>query len=1300
MKITSLKQMRNKVVSFSLAAIMAFSLVFGTAPITVFATSGAADYTFTYDGVSHANEITVNGETIYNSIVAELKEQQASAGLFKKGAYELLINSQSLKEIKNLGATTPDAFNTKFQTLTSLISAIDKNLAIEMTGHTQTAASDSNYEVKLNILGTIITVATYKIDHAILTVTAHSKEIQEGTDIPADLFTYEITGGVNGEVPYTGAPKLTAGTYLNTSAEKSKHNIVPSVGSLVLSNTNYKFQYVNGTLEVIDNLTDVYSFIMPAQNNLTYTAQSQLDAAKAQFIADAKAQLTGNRAQQAILDSISVDNVNVDPADMTDAGTYKLSLNISGEANIDTYTKYNFNFNQSVTIDEVTDVKITVNSVAGNINNNYEVYRTKDIPTVGLNLLGFYVEVPNETSDAAIKEIEDAGLEVTKGAASWGSLTTPLTVDASSLTNFDITVTDGIILDSALLTGIVDEAVSGIVSNVTTPLGLPLDLGSYNKLYDGRALADIEGEDLTEFSNDVLNKVVNALNDAKSSFENSGVSIGSNISIPTINKEVNLGGFNINLEDLYIGEINTIINQINAVLNSANNGISSVESLISTIESFGTSTFALKVTTSDNGLSGTVNAGESTTLSLSLEATFNISLDDLIKLTGINIPGISGLDLVLPIPVSIPLTNLTLGVDQLPVTIYYADAATTFTDNGGIFYPVAPEILEAQLTADHYATVNSISYLLLTDDVKAELGNTVLLTDTATTTLGLNYKVSFAPMSSDKYYGEIAKEITEIANKIEKEIEDLNTEIAQAKEDLDAITDKLSDAYKDAEEKLNDLRDQLLAKEEALKNAAEVIEGILNGKIDTIKDLLDNLEGQIEGLDTSKLKEVLEGYAEKALEAAKDKLKEEAEKILIEILSDPEVRAALVELYQKAFLVVQEIDSQLPITADLGTATKTYDGKEFLMSETGVAAAILTETAKAKTAVEGLKVTTLSDVVLSDVFVDLIPQDLQDTYTKATNLLEKAGVNVADFESEVLGKVNNVDDLKNQLEAALNTEIQKLNGEIGKVEAIVNNANAMSVSELMTALENLNDECEYIKIVVTGDTTNTDSKTVDLKIQVYSTIQTDYELLSLTAELEIEPIKLAVNVKDQTVTGSASISQTEFEIVSNNVPADLEQEAKDSIELVADETTKTITAQIKTGVVNFLLEEANEGVLTRNTETETEDDDDDDDDDSNGGGTTTSTTTGTGTGTGPAAPVVIPGAGDDEEVEIEDQEVPQGDAGDDEEVDIEDAQVPLSSGDSGSPWWILALAALLLGLFLIFFLLKRRKDEEEEEEIA
>ncbi len=1316
----SLKQIKNKIVTVSLAIIMTFSVMFEFAPISVFATSDSTVQTFTYDGQSHANEIIVSGETIYNMIVEELKEKQKEAGWLAKGAYSLLINSSQLAKVKELGETTPENFNTQFGLLSNLISAIDSKLSIEMTGYKEIKAADANYEIKLNVLGTVITVSKYKINHASLTVTPKNAEIPMGEEASKVNLTYDITGELPGyPAGISGKPELTvADTYTTASLEGSIHQINASAGDLAITNQNYKINYGTGTLTVIAALSDVLAFDLGSRVNdtevsMTYNAQNQMTALKNEFVADATAALdaltehTTERAQaksKIVAENVVITlNGNV-VTEMKAAGDYKLTLVAKGVANpqIGNFKNYNYTFTQDVTINKVNGVKITVNSQAGSYQDTYKVYRTKDVPTVGLNLLGFYVEVPNDSSDEIIEEIENAGLVIKKVSGGIGSFTGTLTVDTSSLTNFNIEVFEGVILESSALDGIINEITAEIVSNVTEPLGLPLNLGTYNKTYDGRALANIEGDELTTFSNDVLNKIINALADAKEAFDNSGVSITNNVTIPTINKTIDLGGLSINLEKLYIDEINSIISDVNGLLKQINegiSGISTVNDLIAKVESLGTSNFSLKVSTSNNGLSGTVNAGESTTLTLSLEATLNANLNELIKLTGLNISGITGLNLVVPILVSIPLTKISLGVDALPVTIYYKDTATTFEDNGGVFYQANPEILKAQLTADHYATVNPLNYLLLTDAVKNELGNKVLLTNSVTHTLNSNYDVTIATMTSDKYYGEIAKEITDLVAKLDKEIEELKADIEQAKKDLEAIKNVLTDEYKEAEEKLNQLYEQLAKKEEDIKNALDKVEDMLNNKVDIIINILDS----IKGIDTSIIKETLEEYAKEALKGLEDKLKEEAEKIARDILNKAieelkklelgeklEALSDLAEEELKKYLTV--LDEQFPLTADLGMATKDYNAKAFTVEETGIVAAILTNTGNVKTAIENFEITALSDVVLSRLLVSYIPEDVQDAYAQATSLLAKLNVDLSKFEATVVDGIDVINTLKDQTEDALNGEIQKLVGEIEKVESILAIANTMSVAELEAELEGINKECKYIKVEVTGETLNKDAKTVDITIQVFSTLKTDYELLSLTAKLKIDPIVLDITVENQIIDRGDSIDQSKF-VINTPLASELVQEATDAIVLSADTTTNEITANIANGVVNFELGTVVDGDLLFNIPVISDPDPDtESDSDSEPEPVPVLAPVGAEAETLPTTP---------EEPEEEVQEEVSNDENEEEQEEvIEEEEVPLAAGDSNSSWWMYALGGLLSLFFILFFFIKRRKKEEEEEELA
>ncbi len=1284
MKTISLKQTRNKIASVIMATIMMFSLVFNAAPMTVYANNTAVQ-TFTYDGTNH--DVVVSGETVYNAIKSDLEERETeelkglsflSKDYFAvKAKYTAAKGTLELSKGLITGSTTASDLANNLSGLSSIIGLLGGTLSV--TGHNETYASANTYEVKLNVGVMSTTLAQYTISPKTLTVVADNKEISEGKDITDGYLTFKVEGVVAGEdAQVSGAPTLVAPSYSNTSVEGSFHDItLGSLNTLTAANTNYTFSsenFTKGTLTVIEREAITEDFTLPA-NTYNYTATNHLDAAKAKFIEDAKAALVGDNAQ--LHAALLVDTVVVTPsADIISAGDYTLSLDIKGEANIGEYKKYDYSFTQSVTVNKATDVKITVNSRLGTVLDTYEVYKTSEMPTAGLNAFGFYVEVPDTATNEMIQEIKGAGLRITKKSGGLFSPTSVLTVDASALNNnYVVSVTDGAILESSVIEDLIEESANGIVNGVVDPLGLPYDLGSYNKIYDGRAIANIEGEELTEFSNDILHEIIDALNGAKNSIENSGISLGDSIEIPTLNSNISLAGLNINLEKLYIDDINSVISEINAVLNKIENGastgINTVNDLMSFIENLGTSTFALKVDASNNGLSGVTNVGETTTLTLSFEATFNISIDDLVKLSGksieeiigVSIPGVldSLLEMNISVPVSIPLTTITLGVDALPVTVYYDANETTFDSNGGLFYSVSPEILKAQLTEDYYVSVNPISYMLLTEAAKAELSADTVLTSATTHTLNQNYDVTLKSMLEDKYYGEIAKEVTDVINKLEDEISKVDP-------------DEIQDAIKE------------------LEDASKEIEDILNGKIDSITDALEKLEGVVDGIDSSKVKELLEDYAKEALEALKDKLIEKAEQLLLDILSDPEVRQTLVEAYQFAMQAQVEINAYLnenfPLEADFGTAIKTYNGKEFQMSETGVATAILQETANVKDTISKLEITALSNIVLAEVIVENMPQDLKNTYNNVSALLEKLGVDVGAFEAKALSDINTLDTIKNLAETAVNTEIQKLNGEVEKVEAIVNTANTLSVTQLMTALENLNNECEYIEIAVTGNTANKDAGAEDLLIQVYTKIGTKFEILSLTAKLEVEPITLDVLVEDQTIDQNNAIDKTKFAILTT-VLDELKAESVASVELIVDATTNTINAKIVDGVVNFVLGEVDSGDLTINIPvvnppvvTPP--------------ATTTTTTTPTTTIT---LPIIPEAATPETETEIEEEEVPEADT--EEVTEIEDEEVPTSAGEEeGSSLWMLILGAIL-GLILILFLLaKRRKEDEEETEVA
>ncbi len=1181
-----------------------------------------------------------------------------------------VVKSELLKSISN--TTVKKIINGMDfggKSLTDIEAQIDRyskfgnGLNATLSGHTETDVGVHSVYMNIELTTWIgdtqignIFLYTYTItQRPITSVTATNEEIQvNSADTSGVEFGYTLEGVLPSDtVTLSGVTYST--NYATPNSENQTFTITPDITVATVSNSNYTLTGTTvktGTLTALRQTNYVKDINLTENATYTYDTQDKTADAKAKFVVDAKAALPSELSAHE--SKITIDKVVVSESEMKNSGTYTLSLNLSGNDDL-TYASYDIDFTQTVSIAPYGGVNAVVSGQLGNLDNTkgYAVYKEGSVPNFGTNLLGFYLAVPSTTSDAMIAELKNANLQLVSSNGE-------ISVDVSPLNNnYTIEQQKGTHLNSTFVdaaVGVIENQINSVIKNY---LPNAIDLGSFYKEYDGRAFADLEGSEMTSFTNDMLSKIVDALEELESKVGGITSGLPSGLTLPTIPGSVDVGGNSIDISNKISDEINKVINQVNGLISSVTGTVDGAgqtyEDIMNTLNSFGTTTFSLKITETGAGLSNTDEAGESTTLTLSVELAFTISAKQLLGDTALGFLGLD--DITVTLPVSVPLATFTAGVKELPVTIYYDDNANDFTTNGGLYITLDPRIMESQIMADHYTTVGALNYALLTDTVKEMLKSDVLNVD-KTTTLNSNYAVTVLPMSQDPYYGAIGEDIKdamdfvdgkiaelekEISDLIEKGTSDYNafvTELERIKEeiletkadveeflggkidtlkpiidkiegiDFDAIKDVLEDYAGAAfdrlldilEEKACDLAEKALEalKEEAengmdsilkaltdLKpeNLGEIIEQIEKA-VDIILELKETAEDIIDGFQDGIFKDTLEGLLDSTLTVLDEKLENLAGKALellmgevdkLEEILNGKLDTLETELSKVIEKVLADVNSTFPVEVDLGEVSKTYDGKIFSVEELGYVEKLLALTAQAKTAVDGFDVTAISDIVLMDLVMDNIPQDVKVAYDKLSDLLAKVNVDMTNVEGYILSSITNADSLKNRAETVLNGEIDKITGEIVKVEDLLNTANTMTLSELTSAIAGLN--CEYVKFAFGGNfvAKNADednTTTFDIYLTIFGK---EYKIVTGELDLVIDPIELNVGADNQTIKDGQSIDQSMFTIYGPTLSDELMAEARGSIELKAN--GNEITPELKSGTVNFTIVEQGKGTL-------------------------------------------------------------------------------------------------------------------------
>ncbi len=1191
-----------KITCMFLAMILVFSQVFTALP--AYAQSGTGStYSKIYDGTAYNTGSIPASSTIKSSLVTKVND-------WKNGGWgRNLIADQAIDAIDDIfqGSTTVADLISKSNSIIKFSLAdtgannanagnYTATLSVSLGIYVETIFGSTNYDI---IPNQVLTTFNYTINAKPLTVTTLDKEIQEGQELSEVTLQYSVSGTVGQDTVDTfGTSSYVVNGYdAATSVANQTYKIGIDLSHLGSLNSNYTFvgATVNeGTLRVIENNNFSETVNLTQNSSYTYNTKDQTQTVKENFVSEIKNNLpTGF---ESIASLITVNNVNVSNT-VKDAGTYNLYLNITG-GQVGEYDEYSITFNQSVKVNEFTGVNTMVNSQLGEFNSTlpYDVYVEGNIPSVGTNLLGFYLTVPQGTSNDIVNELKNAGLTLSV------SKDDVISVNISSLTNYTVTQNTATLVDNSVITGLIDGLSQTINSTISNYISEPINLGSFTKEFDGRAFADLEGDEMTSFTNDILSEIVDVLEDLTGKFES--LNLPDNVELPQL-PDVNIGSSIVN-------EINKVIAQINSLINTAESTVDGAtgtfDDVMGTLNSFGTISFGLKISESGSGLANTVNAGDSTTLTLSLELSFEVDVINLLEDNGMGAFAFLVPDSLktVTIPVSVSLANFTAAVKALPVTIYFDETVTDFTDNGGLFPEYDPRVMESQLLADHYVTVNPINYLILTSAVKTELSGDVL--DSATAhTLSNNYDVTIKGMSEDPTYGEFASDVKDA-------IDFIDDKVTQYKELAKQIADKVEELKNKGIEDYNRLVAEI---NELIEKAEQVKQQILDSKDSAeqiIDELIKALEDKFNSVDFDGIKDTLKDYANEAFDTLIDgldeKLKELADKALEAL--DGEIDKAInkfLEEFEKLGLdekydilkeeaekavndIINTLQTTFPVSVDLGSLTKEYDQEPFGVSDTGYAQKLLALVNSAKDEVDGFDLTALSDIVLTELIVNSLPEEAVSAYTVFSNIMGKLNIDISKMEKYVVDAINDVDNLKNQAEDILNAEIDKLSDEFVKLQNILVTADGMTLGQIKAEILKLNNK--YITISFGGDIVveNVPGDEVTFSISA-NLLGKNFEVVKGTLNLNITAIPIDVTVFDQTIDEGESISPTEF-VVTTDLSDSLMAEANSSISLVLNDDGTTIEARLNSK--NFILN-AVDGTLT----VEKEDDNTGGDDDNTGG---------------------------------------------------------------------------------------------------
>ncbi len=696
--------------------------------------------------------------------------------------------------------------------------------------------------------------------------------------------------------------------------------------------------------------------------------------------------------------------------------------------------------------------------------------------------------------------------------------------EANASKNYTYTVVqNGIVLSAAMLgdvVGLITDPINNAVQGAIDDLvgDFIIDLGEFNKPYDGKSYAEYGGEEAVELANDVLTKLVSGLNDLLAGMGNvdlNGVSI-PNVDLPS----------SIPLPQSIKDEIQKVIDEANKIINDLNSYMPGdsvdLNSIVATLAAV-TPGVGLEIVETTGSLDTTVDVGDVTTLNLQVSLNVTLETDilaDLIGLAGVSeedttvdLSTINGLSTLLNLAntlglnldttvnalalmetlgteltlseIIVDLVELDLGVSKLPVTIY--QEGTNSADNGGLFFEGNPESLEAHMTSDYFTVVNPLYYLLLSDDVKSDLATNTI----ANIQNNPNYAVTLLDMSDDAIYGEIAdaaKDAIEFLlgeqDKLDERIADLLKKIDEAKLLGEEALLKLLVEYRDEAVEIYSTLMELEAKAKELK--ADILNGI--DDVEKVIEKVESIIGNIQGIDTDAIKKQIEdaltdcldkltGLAEGKLETFIKLLEEKALEL------DAAAKAKLLEIItQLKSFIGGEIDKVIPAinnelakidteVFNLDGAYRPYNGQVFMLNETAVLPVV-------------------------------------------TAAFDKVEAEINSFDVSMLEKV-----------PGFTAEWAKLAGEFDKIDALIAASSTMTFDEFKAEVEKLDDIFGIGLEWTVNNTSSANGPAAGVyanQIVIYLDLAqygiTEVKFAEINFDLEIKTIDLDVVIDDQDIT--------------------------------------------------------------------------------------------------------------------------------------------------------------------------------------